>query len=78
MMSIEQYFGATCTLLAVINPVVSGALLGQFTSGFTSRQRTVAASKVALAVLALLLLAALGGEYLLKSFGISLHYSLDA
>jgi multiple antibiotic resistance protein len=71
-MDLQKYVSATFTVLAVINPVVAAALLMQATATLSPLQRIGAANKASLAIMAILLVASLGGQYLLQAFGISM------
>jgi multiple antibiotic resistance protein len=63
---------AIVTVLAVINPVVCGSIFLTLTPKLTSAQRRLAAVKVALSILAILVIAALVGLKVLSIFSISL------
>ncbi len=63
---------AVVTVLAVVNPIVSGAILMEIVSGQPRRNRILAATRAALTVLVILVVAALVGRFILKAFGISM------
>ena len=68
----ESYTQATIGMLAVINPFVCGAMMLQIEHGTDKRTRVMASIKTMLTVLVILLVAALGGHYILQAFGISM------
>jgi multiple antibiotic resistance protein len=70
--SLHQIVQAVVTVLAVINPVVCGAMFLALTSKLAPAQRRSAAIKVALSILIILLASALMGLKVLSIFGISL------
>jgi multiple antibiotic resistance protein len=70
--SLHNIVQAIVTVLAVINPVVCGAIFSGLTSGFAPTQRQWAAIRVALAILIILIASALIGLKMLSLFGISL------
>jgi len=63
---------AIATVLSLMNPAICGIIFQRLEPGRTSRQRVVDATRAALAILAILELAALGGAATLNLFGISL------
>ena len=67
-----QYAQGIITILSLVNPFICGALFAQAASGKPRTAQVAAASRVALTIVAILWLAAIGGSYLLKTFGISL------
>jgi multiple antibiotic resistance protein len=71
-MDSPNYLSTTFTVLSVINPVVTAALLMQATTSLSPPQRIRAASKSAIAILSILILSALGGQYLLQALGLSM------
>lgn len=68
----ENYLHAVIAILAVINPIVCGAMLLQLGQGQTRNQNIYAGMKAMLAVFAILVIAVLGGQYILHVFGISM------
>jgi multiple antibiotic resistance protein len=70
--SFHQTVQAIVTVLAVINPVVCGSIFLMLTRQFDSGKRWRAAIKVALFILAILVVSALLGLKVLSIFGISL------
>ncbi len=68
----EQYIQGTITILSLINPVICGLLFSQEVSGKPRKAQISAATRVIFSVLVILGFTAIGGAYLLKSFGISL------
>jgi multiple antibiotic resistance protein len=71
-MDIQAWFSATFTVLAVINPVVTAAMLMRITENMQASAKWRAATKTCGAILLILLAAALGGQYLLKAFGVTM------
>jgi multiple antibiotic resistance protein len=70
--SLQQLVQAMVTVLAVINPVVCGSIFLLLTPKFAPAQKGWAAAKVALSILAILVISALIGLKVLSIFGISL------
>ncbi len=70
--SLHQMVQAVVTVLAVINPVVCGAIFLTLTPKLEPAQRRRAAVKVALSILIILVASALVGLKVLGVFGISL------
>ena len=70
-MSMEQYIQATIAMLAVINPVVCGAMLLDIQKGKDLNTNIKAAFKSMFIVLLILLISAFGGKFILNIFGIS-------
>ena len=68
----ETYVQATLGMLAVINPFVCGTMLLQTENGLDNKSRIKDAVRAMLVVLAILIAAALGGNYILSAFGISM------
>jgi len=68
----QHYTQAVIILLAVINPVVCGVLLMQIGGESSFRHHFFGATKAAVAILAILVLAALLGKHVLHAFGISI------
>ncbi|RXP44779.1 MarC family protein [Lutibacter sp. HS1-25] len=67
----EQYFQATIAMLAVINPVVCGAMLLDIQKGKDLNVNIQVAFKAMFIVLIILLISAFGGKFILNVFGIS-------
>ena len=70
--SLHQMVQAIVTVLAVINPVVCGAIFLILTPKLTPPERRWKAVKVALSILVILVTSALVGLQVLRNFGISL------
>jgi multiple antibiotic resistance protein len=70
--SFHQIVQAIVTILAVINPVVCGSIFLVLTPNLPPMQRRLAAVKVALSILIILVASALIGLRVLSLFGISL------
>jgi multiple antibiotic resistance protein len=70
--SLHQILQAVVTVLAVINPVVCGAIFLTLTTKLVPAQRRLAAIRVALSILIILVASALIGPKVLSIFGISL------
>jgi multiple antibiotic resistance protein len=68
----EQQLQAIVTVLSLVNPLVCGAMFAQIESGQDRAARLADATKAALAVLVILVVAALVGAQVLQVFGISL------
>jgi small neutral amino acid transporter SnatA (MarC family) len=68
----EQHLQAIVTVLSLVNPLICGVMFAQVEAGQMRAIRITDASKAALAVLVILLVAALAGARVLKIFGISL------
>ena len=68
----EQYIQGIITILSLVNPVISGLLFSQEVVGQPRKAQISAATRVIFSVLVILWLAAIGGAFLLKTFGISL------
>ena len=69
----EQHLQAIVTVLSLVNPLICGAMFAQIEAGQTSATRLADATKAALAVLVILIIAALAGARVLKVFGVSLE-----
>jgi small neutral amino acid transporter SnatA (MarC family) len=69
----EQHLQAIVTVLSLVNPLICGAMFAQIEAGQTRATRLADATKAALAVLAILIVAALAGARVLKVFGVSLE-----
>ena len=68
----DHYTQGIITILSLINPVICGAMFLQAVSGKPRKAQVAAATQATLTVMVILWLAAIGGAYLLKAFGISL------
>ena len=68
----DHYTQGIITILSLVNPVICGLLFSQAVSGKSRTAKLVAASRATLTIMVILWLAAIGGAYLLKVFGISL------
>jgi multiple antibiotic resistance protein len=68
----EQHLQAIVTVLSLVNPLICGVMFAQIEAGQTRAIRITDATKAALAVLVILLVAALAGARVLQIFGISL------
>jgi len=69
----EQYSQSIIAMLAVINPVVCGAMLLQIQQGKELNSNIKAAVKAMSIVLVILIISALAGKYILNAFGISME-----
>ena len=72
MLTLEQYLQAIVTVLSLVNPLICGAMFAQIEGGQTRATRLGDATKAALAVLVILVVAALAGARVLQVFGVSL------
>ena len=68
----EQHLQAIVTVLSLVNPLICGVMFAQIEAGQTRAIRIADATKAALAVLVILLVAALAGARVLQIFGVSL------
>lgn len=68
----QQHLQAIITVLSLVNPAVCAAMFVKIESGRSKRDHLLDATKVALAVLVILILSALAGVQFLHQFGISL------
>ncbi len=68
----EQYLQATVTVLSLVNPLICGEMFTQIEAGQPRATRSADATKAALSVLVILVVAALAGARLLQVFGVSL------
>ena len=68
----QQHLQAIVTVLSLVNPLICGAMFAQIEAGQTRATRLADATKVALAVLVILAVAALAGARVLHVFGVSL------
>ena len=68
----QQHLQAIVTVLSLVNPLICGAMFAQIEAGQTSATRLSDATKTALAVLVILVIAALVGARVLHIFGVSL------
>jgi multiple antibiotic resistance protein len=69
----QQHFQAIVTVLSLVNPLICGAMFAQIEAGQTSATRFADATKAALTVLVILVIAALVGAKVLQVFGVSLE-----
>jgi multiple antibiotic resistance protein len=69
----EQHFQAIVTVLSLVNPLICGAMFAQIEAGQSRSTQLADASKAALAVLVILVVAALVGARVLRVFGVSLE-----
>jgi multiple antibiotic resistance protein len=72
MLTFEQYLQAIVTVLFLVNPLICGAMFAQIEAGQTRATRLGDATKAALAVLVILVVAALAGARVLQFFGVLL------
>jgi multiple antibiotic resistance protein len=68
----QQHLQAIVTVLSLVNPLICGAMFAQIEAGQTSATRLADATRAALAVLVILVIAALVGARVLHIFGVSL------
>lgn len=68
----EQYIQGTITILSLVNPVICGMLFSQAVTGQTKAAQRNAAIRAVFAIMMILLITAISGAFLLKTFGISL------
>jgi multiple antibiotic resistance protein len=68
----EQHLQAIVTVLSLVNPVICGAMFARIEAGQAHPVRLADATKAAVAVLVILVIAALVGARVLQIFGISL------
>jgi multiple antibiotic resistance protein len=68
----EQHLQAIVTVLFLVNPLICGTMFAQIEASQTRATRLADATKAALAVLVILLVAALAGARVLQVFGVSL------
>ncbi len=68
----EQHLQAIVTVLSLVNPLICGVMFAQIEADQTRAVRIADATKAALAVLVILLVAALAGARVLQIFGVSL------
>src|SRR6476469_7826810 len=68
----QQHLQAIVTVLSLVNPLICGAMFAQIEAGQTSATRLADATRAALAVLVILVVAALVGARVLQIFGVSL------
>src|SRR5262245_12419904 len=68
----QQHLQAIVTVLSLVNPLICGAMFAQIEAGQDSAPRLADATKAALAVLIILVIAALVGARVLQIFGVSL------
>jgi multiple antibiotic resistance protein len=68
----EQQLQAIATVLSLVNPLICGAMFARIEAGRAHAARLADATKAALAVLVILVVAALVGARVLQVFGVSL------
>ena len=68
----EQQLQAIATVLSLVNPMICGAMFARIEAGQDRTARLADATKAALAVLVILVVAALVGARVLELFGVSL------
>ena|SRR5262245_7707309 len=68
----EQLLQAIVTVLSLVNPLICGVMFARIEAGQTGAVQLADATRTALAVLTILLVAALAGAKLLHLFGVSL------
>src|SRR5262245_16144269 len=68
----QQQLQAIVTVLSLVNPLICGAMFAQIEAGQTRATRLADATRAALAVLVILVVAALAGARVLHIFGVSL------
>src|SRR5262245_57495322 len=68
----QQHLQAIVAVLSLVNPLICGAIFAQIETGQTSASRLADATKAALAVLIILVIAALVGAKVFHVFGVSL------
>ena len=69
----KQHLQAIVTVLSLVNPLICGAMFSQIEAGRDRATRLTEATRVAFAILIILMLAALAGAKVLQIFGISLQ-----
>ena len=69
----EQHLQAIVTVLSLVNPLICGAMFAQIEAGQIRATRLADATKAALVVLVILVVAALAGARVLQVFGVSLE-----
>ena len=69
----EKQLQAIVTVLSLVNPLICGAMFAQIDAGQSRATQLADATRVALAVLVILVVAALMGARVLEVFGISLQ-----
>src|SRR5215475_2664665 len=69
----QQHLQAIVTVLSLVNPLICGAMFAQIEAGQARATRLADATKAALAVLVILVIAALVGARVLQVFGVSLE-----
>ncbi len=72
LMRMEQHLQAIVTVLSLVNPLICGVMFAQIEADQTRTIRITDATKAALVVLVILLVAALVGARVLQIFGVSL------
>ena len=69
----EQHLQAIVTVLSLVNPLICGVMFAQIEAGQMRATRLADATKAALVVLVILVVAALAGARVLQVFGVSLE-----
>jgi len=68
----KEHLQALVTVLSLVNPVVCGAMFARIEANRSRAEQLADATKVALSILVILMVAALVGTQLLHVFGVSL------
>ena len=68
----DQHLQAIATVLSLVNPMICGAMFARIEAGQDRTARLADATKAALAVLVILVVAALVGARVLELFGVSM------
>jgi len=68
----EHHLQAIATVLSLVNPVICGTMFARVEAGRDRRAKLIDATKAALVVLVILVIAALAGARVLQIFGVSL------
>src|SRR6476661_5068885 len=68
----QQHLQAIVTVLSPVNPLICGTMFAQIEAGQTRATQLADATRAALAVLVILIVAALAGARVLQVFGVSL------
>ena len=69
----DQHLQAIVTVLSLVNPLICGAMFAQIEVDQASATRLADATRTAVAVLVILVIAAVAGARVLKVFGVSLE-----
>lgn len=72
IVTVSDFIQATITLLSLVNPIICATMFASIAAPLDRKERLLAASKAAATIFIVLVIAALFGARLLKSFGISL------